>query len=136
MRWAVWRRRRQGVDLPQPQWLAGSFATGLAAEGVYLATTIRGRRFHRVTAHGLGGGGPVDVVADDEGLLIIRLGGRGWRIRDADVLGVRRGWRGRAVISWRLGGVELDTHIRPDDDPEASPMEATVERVLRRTARA
>jgi hypothetical protein len=54
----------------------------------------------------------------------LRRHGRGWRIPAADLLGVRRD-RGIAqkvrepdgivVISWRLGAVELDTGIRPDD---------------------
>jgi len=131
--------------LPEPQWLAGNFAVGGPAEGVYLATTRHGRRLERVTAYGLGERGGVAVGADDDGLLVVRLGNRGFRIPDRDLVAVRRSsgvtwhrWRrgGVVVISWRLGSSELDTIIAGHRGSDAIPVEAPVNAVLRRRARA
>lgn len=132
------------VELAEPQWLQGHVAFGGGTDGRYLGTWLRGRR-SRVTAHGMGGGGEVTVAAGDQSLMVLRRSGRGWRVSDADVLGVgrRRGpldrvlrRSGVAVISWRLGGADLDTVLRPRKDRYGPRVEESVQRVLRRSARA
>ena len=140
--WWGWRSRtRRQADIVEPEWLEGHIAFGGGAEGVYLATTRRGQWLDRITAHGLGMSSQVAVASDGKGLLVMRRHGRGWRIPAADLLGVRRD-RGIAqkvrepdgivVISWRLGAVELDTGIRPDDTDGGRRIEDAVDELLRR----
>lgn len=140
--WWGWRNRtRRQADIVEPQWLTDQPAAGDTIEGSYLATTRRGDWLDRITAHGLGMPTRVTVAVDDGGLLVDRHHGRGWRIPAADLLGVRRD-RGIAqkvrepdgivVISWRLGDVELDTGIRPDDPDGGPRIEDAVTELLRR----
>lgn len=140
--WWGWRNRtRRQADIVEPEWIESPIASRGDPEGVYLATTRRGQWLDRITAHGLGISSRVTVASDDTGLLVVRRHGRGWRIPTADLLEVRRD-RGIAqkvrepdgivVISWRLGTVELDTGIRPDDRDGGAQIEGTVNELLRR----
>lgn len=91
-------------------------------EGLYVSTTFADHPLDRVTAHGLGSRGVVVTHARPEGLVLERTGARSFLVPARDLVGVRR-TRGQAgkytlekeglvVITWRLGGVDLDTGVR------------------------
>lgn len=142
---AGWRRRARGqADLPVPsdaplpgvpeapaEAPAADATIRLGPEpGRYLATTTSGDWLDRVVVHGLGVPSRAELTVRDDGVLVTRTGARDLFVPRDDVVGARldRGIAGAvyedgglAVLTWRLGGRELDTGFRSDhpDDHDA-----------------
>jgi hypothetical protein len=110
------------ADLPVPAEPAPEAEDVEGVEGVYVSTVHAGRPLERVVAHGLGTRSTVVVTVDAEGVSLHRGAARSVRIPRADLLGASRqrgqagkvvaGKEGLVVITWRLGGTELDTAVR------------------------
>lgn len=133
--WHGWRgrARRQG-DLPAPLPL-GDVAGVDRVDGTYVSTTTGGHWMDRIAAHELGTPSAASLGSDGSALLVAREGARGFRIPAADLQGVRRtrGIAGKVrepggivVLTWMLGGRELDTGFRPARAADADVVEAAV----------
>ena len=137
--WAGWRRRggRQG-DVPAPaEPLDGPGPA--AVQGIYVSTCRAGDWLDRVVAHGLGVRSEVGVEVGAAGVGLHRTGARSVFVPAEDLIGVRReagmagkfvGSRTLVVLSWRLGGVGLDTGVRVRADADADAVVAAVQRLL------
>jgi hypothetical protein len=135
--WLGWRHRAQRqADLAEPSWLDDLVeppSGGVA--GTYVSTTAAGHWLDRIAAHGLGTLSKATVASDAQSLQIRRSGARGFRIPADALVGVRRerGIAGKVrdpggvvVITWRLGGHELDTGFRPDHKVDLGQVERSV----------
>ncbi|WLQ06230.1 PH-like domain-containing protein [Arthrobacter oryzae] len=126
-----WRNRlRRQSDVEQlpavPQELSLPLA---AADGQYVATTTSGDWLDRIAVHGLGIRTDAELTVHPEGVLFERSGAGPLFIPANRVTGVRQdsGMAGKfvekdglLVVSWTLGGRELDTGFRTrraDDKP-------------------
>lgn len=126
-----WRNRlRRQSDVEQlpavPQELSLPLA---AADGQYVATTTAGDWLDRIAVHGLGIRTNAELTVHPEGVLFERSGAGPLFIPAYRVTGVRQdsGMAGKfvekdglLVVSWTLGGRELDTGFRTrraDDKP-------------------
>lgn len=121
-----WRARsRRQSDLPAPAPVPSDAGETLGVyAGRYVATSLGGQPLERVTAHGLGFRGLVEVRVDERGVLLDRAGERAiWIPRD-DLDAIRRAtWTidrvvepdGLTVIDWRLGDRAVETALRLDD---------------------
>lgn len=126
-----WRNRlRRQSDVEQlpavPQELSLPLA---AADGQYVATTTAGDWLDRIAVHGLGIRTDAELTVHPEGVLFERSGAGPLFIPANRVTGVRQdsGMAGKfvekdglLVVSWTLGGRELDTGFRTrraDDKP-------------------
>jgi len=126
------RRARRFADLPAPPPLVGPPGELLAGpfDGRFLGTTVAGDWLDRVVAHGLGTPSSCRVAVRGDGVSVERGGAPGLLVPLADLVGARldKGLAGRVyedggvvVVTWVLGGRELDTGLRlagPDDGPE------------------
>jgi hypothetical protein len=136
--WWGWRgrARRQG-DVPElvptPDPLSPS--TFGPVEAVYVSSTRAGDWLDRVVAHGLGTRTEAEVSVHPEGVLVRRAGSTDVWVPAADLAGVRRergaagkfvGEDGLVVVSWALGGVALDTALRPRFDRDRDGLEQAV----------
>lgn len=125
------REQAAGLELPEPATPPEDGFLPGAVEAVYVSTTLAGQPFERVVVHGLGGRSAASVGVADGALVVLRRGARWFSVPAGDVVGVdrRRGQVGKfvagrgglVVVTWRLGGVELDTalHVRRRADADA-----------------
>ncbi len=141
---AGWRRRaaRQAAALDLPPLPPTPAEPGAAltpdAEGVYVSTTTAGDWLDRVTAHGLGSRSAATMAVTAAGVSWLRQGGPDVFAAAETLLGARRadGIAGKVmppggivVVTWRLGGTELDTGFRPGSAADADRLVAAVERL-------
>ncbi len=131
------REQAAGLELPVPadDDVVGAYDVLVGA--VYVSTTLAGQPFERVLVHQLGQRSAArvavvpDVVGAPGALVVFRYGPPGFSVPWAEVVGVdrRRGQVGKfvagrgglVVVTWRLGGIELDTglHCRRRADAHA-----------------
>jgi len=134
------REQAAALGLPEPQpvpEVAGE--RGVAA--VYVSTTLAGRPLDRVVVHGLGARSAAQVAVTPAAVLVLRQGARSFSVPGADVVGVarRRGQAGKfvagkggiVVVTWRLGGVELDTGLHCPRREDAEALVGAVQRLTR-----
>ncbi len=140
--WALmarsWRRRRAAGDAAEDE---GGHAEPLTpgepaegeelAEAVYVSTVVAGRPFERLAGHGLGARSGAGVGVVGGAVVIRRDGARSLLLPGEDVTGAQRrrgqvgkfvaGRGGLVVITWRLGGTDVDTalHLRSRHDADA-----------------
>ncbi len=144
--WALmarsWRRRRAAGEaveggLPEPL-SPGDPAPGEElAEAVYVSTVPAGRSFERVAAHGLGARSGAGVGVVGGAVVIRRDGARSLLLPGTDVIGAQRrrgqvgkvvaGRGGLVVITWRLGGEDVDTALHLRDPRDADDLVAAVD---------
>jgi hypothetical protein len=136
--WWGWRgRARRQSDVPDlvpvPEPLPPS--TFGPVEAVYVSSTRAGDWLDRVVAHGLGTRTEAEVSVHAEGVLVRRTASTDVWVPAADLAGVRRergaagkfvGEDGLVVVSWALGGVSLDTALRPRFDRDRDGLEQAV----------
>jgi carbamoyl-phosphate synthase small subunit len=122
-----WRRRAAGdaglPALPEPpESLGADLVPPLT--GLYLGTTRAGDWLDRVAAQGLGARANARLRLVPEGLVVVREGSADGFVPRADLLraevtdaqaGKWVGDGGVLLLTWRLGGVELDSGFRADD---------------------
>ena len=125
-----WRRRAaRQQDLPVPASVrptgpgAGADADPAeAVEGVYASTTTAGNWLDRIAAHGLGVRSNAWVQVQPDGVFIAREAAPDLFIPAADldgaalapgIAGKVTGGEGVLLITWRLGGTQLDTGFHP-----------------------
>lgn len=91
--------------------------------GRYLATTSTGDWLDRIVVHGLGVPSRAEVTVRDDGVLVQRTGARDVFVPVGAVRGARLDRAiagavyedgGLVVLTWQLGGHELDTGFRAD----------------------
>jgi len=141
--WRGWQARsRRQSDLPEPEPLGDEASPGADARAVaatYVSSTTAYQWMDRITAHGLGTLSKATVSFVDGSLQIRREGARSFRIPAADLLGVRRerGIAGKVrdrdgivVVTWQLGGRQLDTGLRPDHADRAADIERGIEQLI------
>jgi hypothetical protein len=140
-----WRGRAESQSaLPEPAEVPEELgSTGppaeLVAEGVYVSTTLAGQPLERVVAHGLGTRSAVHVVVEastPRRLALVRPGTRSFAVPATDLVGAHRsrgqagkftfGKEGIVVVTWRLGGTELDTGVRCRHRADADRLVAAV----------
>lgn len=129
--WLGWRRRARKHDLPA---LVPSPAVKdlppakLEAGGRYFGTTVSGDWLDRVVAQGLGARSMVRLRLCAEGLDVVRVGSS-FRIPSAALHGARhdQGIAGKVVppdgvlvVTWRHGGLLLDSGFRLDPPADAA----------------
>ena len=92
--------------------------------GLYLGTTESGAWLDRIAAQGLGGRAAARLRLVPEGIVVVREGSPNGFIPRADVLraevteaqaGKWIGEGGVLLLTWRLGGIEVDSGFRADD---------------------
>lgn len=137
MSWGWRRRRARQVDLAAPS--APPAEPGevrASASGLYVGSAMAGDWLDRVVAHGLGARADAELSAHDDGLLLDRAGHAPLWVPRADVLAARRdtGLAGKVtetggllVWTWRLGGTEIDSGIRPRYADDAAPLLRAIE---------
>ena len=122
-----WRRKSRSQSAQVPPFPAIPEDAGdalLESTGVYLATTFAGEWQNRVVTRGAGLRTSASWRLHDGGVAVERGGAPDfWIPRDA-VTGIRRdtkiagkvmGTDALLIVTWRLGGTELDTGFRGDD---------------------
>jgi hypothetical protein len=122
-----WRRKSRSQSARVPPFPAIPEDAGdalLESTGVYLATTTAGNWQDRIVTRGAGLRTGAVWRLHDDGVAVERGGAPDfWIPRDA-VTGIRRdtkiagkvmGTDALLVITWRLGGADLDTGFRGDD---------------------
>jgi hypothetical protein len=118
-----WRSRlRRQSDVEQLPEVPAELSLPLAAaDGQYVATTTAGDWLDRIAVHGLGIRTNAELTVHPEGVLFERSGAGPLFIPANSVTGVRQdsGMAGKfvekdglLVVSWTLGGRELDTGFR------------------------
>ncbi|MDQ1712494.1 MAG: carbamoyl-phosphate synthase small subunit [Frankiaceae bacterium] len=121
-------RRRAGRDaglpaLPQPPATLGADVVPPLV-GLYLGTTRSGGWLARVAANGLGDRANARLRLVPEGVVVVREGSADGFIPRADLVGATVtdaqagkwvGDGGVLLLSWRLGGLDLDSGFRADD---------------------
>ena len=121
-----WRKRAtRQRDLPVPASTRPAepfFDPAEAVEGVYASTTTSGNWLDRIAAHGLGVRSNAWVQVDPAGVFIAREAAPDLFIPATDLCGATlapgiagkvTGGEGVLLITWRLGGQELDTGFHP-----------------------
>ncbi|HVF05901.1 MAG TPA: glutamine-hydrolyzing carbamoyl-phosphate synthase small subunit [Frankiaceae bacterium] len=122
-----WRRRAERhADLPvlpvPPETTGDDVVPPL--EGLYLGTTEAGAWLERVTAQGLGGRADASLRLVPEGLVVLREGEPDAFVPRADLLGAEVtdaqagkwiGEGGVLLVTWRLGGIDVDSGFRAHD---------------------
>ena len=129
--WVGWRHRlaRQGsaLSIPGlpavPEDLGPDLSTPLS--GLYVSSTPAGKWQDRLVVHGLGRRARVTVHRHRAGVLLDRVGEEPIFIPADSLDGVRTApgiagkvmgmEQGILVLTWRLGGIEVDSGIRADD---------------------
>ncbi len=125
-----WRaRQRRQADIPQPQPVPVDVGTVRAAvSGLYVATTRRGEPLERIAVRGLGYRSRAVATASDAGVSLELTGTEPAFIPVADLQSASRAtWTidtavepgGLVLLGWRLGGLEVDSYLRVDGDPQA-----------------
>ncbi len=146
--WALmarsWRRRRAAGEadgLAEPAAPPEPADGEELAEAVYVSTVVTGQRLDRVAAHGLGArsGAGVGVVGGD--VIIRRDGARSLLVAGEDVVRAQRqrgqvgkvvaGRGGLVVITWTLGGTEVDTALHLRSPRDADDLVAAVDALSR-----
>ena len=141
---AGWRRRaaRQtsALDLPPlpPTPVEPGAPLTADVDGVYVSTTTAGNWLDRLTAHGLGSRSAATMAVTGAGVSWLREGAPDVFAAAPTLVGARRadGIAGKVmppggivVVTWRLGGTELDTGFRPGSATDADRLVAAVERL-------
>ncbi len=122
-----WRRRARRDEmlpaLPEPpEGLGPDVVPPLV--GLYLGTTRAGGWLDRVAANGLGGRANARLRLVPEGMVVVREGSADGFVPRADLLaavvtdaqaGKWIGEGGVLLLTWRLGGIELDSGFRAED---------------------
>ncbi len=127
MRWGWRNRARRQAYLPPlpvpPQRFAGEPLLPPAA-GVYVSTTTADDWQDRIVVGGIGMRSAMALRLYDEGLLVTRTGARALWIPVAALLDARTGkamagkvmgMDGLLVVRWQVGGYQLDTGLRCDE---------------------
>jgi hypothetical protein len=123
--WRGWRNRAdRQADLPELPAAPDERGIVLAGcDGRYVGTVRSGDWLDRIVARGLGAPGRTLIEVTAAGLWLDRDGAPAVFIPAADLTGVGTGKGlagdvverdGLAVVSWRLGTVQLDTAFRAD----------------------
>jgi carbamoyl-phosphate synthase small subunit len=122
-----WRRRAAAdaglPPLPEPPATLGPDVVP-PLDGLYLGTTKSGGWLDRVAAHDLGARANARLRLVPEGLVVVREGSADGFVPRADLLGAEVtdaqagkwvGPGGVLLLTWRLGGVTLDSGFRAND---------------------
>jgi hypothetical protein len=126
MRWGWRNRLRRQAGLPALPPVPDAPGVPLLGPltGEYVGTTFAGRWQDRVVHAGLGVPAQAEISLHEAGLLLRRAGAADVFVPRADLVGIRVapglagrvvGHGGLLVLTWRLGGVELDSGLRADD---------------------
>lgn len=116
-------RVRRQLDLPAPQPVQTE-PSEQAVPGLYVGTAISGDWLDRIAAHGLGVRSRTVIDWSVLGISMYRQGAPSFSIPASDVLFIRadsgvagtvRSKGSVIVITWQLGGREMDTGFRADD---------------------
>lgn len=126
--WLGWRHKAHSQSTEIPPFPAAPDSLGELtlpeATGLYVSTTTAGHWQDRIVARGMGSRSKVTLRLHASGLQLDRVGAPGFWIPAEALAGVRRDKRiaGKVmgvdnllVITWKTGGVLLDTGIRGDD---------------------
>ncbi|WP_051944236.1 PH-like domain-containing protein [Streptacidiphilus rugosus] len=139
-----WRRTVQS-GLPVPA-AAPSRTTEpiLELEGRYAGTTTAGNWLDRVVAHRLGERSLVELTLSAEGLTVVRPASQSFFVPVEDLRGARldKGIAGKVfpeggllVVTWELGGKQLDSGFRGDHASEHDNWVTAIEVLMRAHAK-
>lgn len=120
-----WRRQqRNQTHIAEPPSVGESTPR---FRGIYASTTLAGAPLKRLVVHGLGTRSKVGIGISPEQIDLHRTGARSFAIPRADLVGVSRasGIAGKVVgaerlilLTWMLGGVEVDTGLLINEGEE------------------
>ncbi|GAB4100128.1 hypothetical protein [Sinomonas halotolerans] len=137
-----WRgrlRRQSGVPAP-PAAPAALGEERMRCEGQYVVTTTAGDWLDRVAVHGLGIRTEATASVHGTGVLFERAGAGDLFLPREDIEGVRleSGMAGKfveegglVVISWSLGGTDVDTGFRARFAAEKNALVAAIEDLIK-----
>jgi hypothetical protein len=141
-----WRRRgaRQAQQLALPALPPTPTEAGEPltqdADGVYVSSTTSGDWLDRVTANGLGARSAATMAVTTAGVTWLRQGAPDVFAAAPSIVGARRADgiagkvvppHGLVVVTWRLGGTELDTGFRPRTSGDGDRLVGAVDRLVR-----
>ncbi|CAN7392026.1 PH-like domain-containing protein [Arthrobacter sp. LjRoot14] len=136
-----WRNRlRRQSDVEQLPSVPAELSQPLAtADGQYVATTTAGDWLDRIAVHGLGIRTNAELTVHPEGVLFERSGAGPVFIPADRLTGIRQdsGMAGKfvekdglLVVSWTLGGRELDTGFRTRRAADKPPVLAAFQELI------
>jgi hypothetical protein len=123
MRWGWNNKKKIQAELETPHEIPADFVAERIFAGRYLASTAAGAWLTRIAVHDLGVPSRVVIGVAEAGMSFARDGARSFFIPASDVTGIRvdRAIAGRAfeddgiaVVTWMLGGIEIDSGFRAD----------------------
>ena len=106
-----WRRRRRQADLAPIARTPALPAGAPEHRGKYVATTVAGDPYDRITAGGLAFRGAASATVYSTGVLVRRTGEVELWIPRVDLVGPD----GLTMLRWRLGSRDVDTYLRLDE---------------------
>lgn len=139
--WFGRRRRQSGIAAPAPRPEDVGIIRG-RFEGKYVATTLAGQPYERVTVHGLAFRGPMTAVVAERGIVLERTGETDIWIAAADLRDVRAAtWTidrvverdGLTLLEWELPGVVVDLYLRVE---QAAEFEAALSQLRQASGKA
>jgi hypothetical protein len=117
--WAwVSRTRKQESQISKPLFVDSEPQGQIA---FYVATTFAGRPLDRVLAHGLAHRGKAQVLVSNDGVSVYRIGERDFLIPTGALVSVSQTSAvidkavekdGLVSIGWKLGAIDVETHLR------------------------
>lgn len=118
--WMNQARSQSQISAPHP---IGT--STLRFQGIYASTTFANQPLKRIVAHGLGARTSVEVGFDSAQIDIYRSGSTSFSIPRSDIVAISRasgiagkfvGDRSLTLLTWRLGGIEVDTGLLVGED--------------------
>jgi hypothetical protein len=139
-----WRKTVQS-GLPEPAAVPGRTTEPiLELEGRYAGTTTAGNWLDRIVAHRLGERSLVELTLSAEGLQVVRPASQSFFIPVGALRGARldKGIAGKVfpeggllVVTWELGGTELDSGFRADHPSEHDNWVTAIEVLMKAHAK-
>ena len=125
-----WRaRQRRQADIQEPHGVPSDPGdVVVSASGLYVATTRSGEPLERITVRRLGYPSRTVATVHDRGIVLELTGEDSVFVPATDLMvATRATWAidkavepgGLVLLGWRLGGLDVDSYLRLDGEPQA-----------------